>query len=431
MVKTCALYFAASLVAAAGCYWLGWEQGRARSTTEAGAGEFEVTTRVAPVSEAQSEMSPTEKEMETMARGGKSNARRIIDEVQEIARRGGIGAAIVRGLGTISQLEDEELQEALEIVETQGDSDLRRMLRIGVLVRLVESDAIGAMQYAHGLREADDKSETVETVLQEWAAIDPSGALKWFEENRTLAEFSSSKIYEFAFGGFASRDLADALDRVAGLADPRDRSSALSGIVGSAIYRPESRAEITEYLSQLEDPAERVRLASGFARSLNNEDSPAAAEWLVDQTLLTGDDLEQAWTLVSIQWARTEPEKAAAVAEGLNGDVRRGHAVEAVVNAWAHRDANAAAHWLSTLGTGADLDGGRKQLALAAVEKDPRSAFAWASAISNAQAREESLGEIFKQWHQTDPGAAAEGLVASDLDRAKVETWLREAAGGE
>ena len=207
------------------------------------------------------------------------------------------------------------------------------------------------------------------TILQSWAASDPQGAARYFEENPR----------DFAMmGGFGGRG----------------GGSSAAGQIAA------------EWAKQ--DPA----AALAWAQGLEGRDGSSAVGSIFRQ--MVGDD----------------PARAAEMAAGLSDEQRAG-AYRSIAREWGERDWSAVEAWVSSLP--ADEQGAAMAEAIRGLAgENPQLAAQQLSKISDPEARGDAIRSVAENWAQTDPAAAAEWLVSQEGDelgrsmREVVSAWTNK-----
>ncbi len=366
--------------------------------------------------------------------GGRSASRgeSVLREV--IALTGGgmnNQGAMMKAFGLMGQLEEASILQGLRKVEELTNPQQQMMLRMGLLMRMAEFDGRGAIDYVEESVAGQMRDQALMTVATTWAGNEPDAALEWFQARKEAGKLDGPMgeniMMTGIFGGFASKDLAGAFAKLASVTDQDAREQALQGMASSAFYDPGKREQFLGLIAGLDDPQEGENAIKRAVGQWAQFDAKSASAWLEEQDFLNPGAVDESRKDIASRLAWSLPQEAAKLVGTIESDNLRGDATRDVVRSWAQRDTNAAAAWLGEQGDGPELDGARGALADAALEKDPESAFVWASTITAENQRERTIQRVFNHWHEKEPGRAAEFLVASDVERDKVEQWLKEA----
>lgn len=311
-------------------------------------------------------------------------------------------------LGFLNTVTDTaELRAALEAMNLRGGGGFgrggSRFTEYGMLLqRFTQLDAKGALEFV-GTRSREERFIGTSAVLRTWTKTDPSAAVAWAETNGkdlTLPE---------QWGGRGGSDGGQAQGNFA-------LSFVISQLAHSDIDKALTIASTQTYDS-------RSRTVDTLASELVNQRGLPAAKAALDAmpagTLRDGLALQLTGRLASAdasgtaKWALTLPE----------GDVKS-RALAEVVKEWVKTDPAAAGTFLTTLPATPDADRSRETYAHGVVEKDPRGAIAWASAITDEERRARAMESVARSWMKTDAAAAKEWVAQSPLSpeaKAKIQ----------
>ena len=131
---------------------------------------------------------------------------------------------------------------------------------------------------------------------------------------------------------------------------------------------------------------------------------------------------------VALAWVRRDPGAALPWLFKNTPEASQPDALAAAVAVWSRSDPNAAATWLGeSAPQELDTDPAVAALARQIVHRDPESALAWASTITNPGVRDGALGTVMSQWAIREPVAArlyVDEAEISDEQREKLRTML-------
>ena len=310
-------------------------------------------------------------------------------------------------LGFLNTVTDTaELRAALEAMNLRGGGGFGRGSRFteyGMLLqRWTQFDAKGALEFV-GTRSREERFIGTSAVLRTWTKTDPTAAVAWAEtsgKDLTLPE---------QWGGRGGSDGGQAQGNFA-------ISFVISQLAHSDIDKALTIASTQTYDS-------RSRTVDTLASELVNQRGLPAAKAALDAmpagTLRDGLTLQLTGRLASAdasgtaKWALTLPEgetKSRALAE--------------VVKEWVKTDPAAAGTFLTTLPATPEADRSRETYAHGVVEKDPKGAIAWASAITDEERRARTVESVARSWMKTDAAAAKEWVAQSPLSaevKAKIQ----------
>ena len=89
--------------------------------------------------------------------------------------------------------------------------------------------------------------------------------------------------------------------------------------------------------------------------------------------------------------------------------------MQAVVDRWASKDAEAAAAWLAGQPSGKAKDSAVPSLARKIASEDPETALSWAAAISDEKQRVSLSESLARDWMRQDPASARAWIQSSNL----------------
>lgn len=120
-------------------------------------------------------------------------------------------------------------------------------------------------------------------------------------------------------------------------------------------------------------------------------------------------------------WARHDPENAAAWAATLEGNDRR-HALESALHGWSENDPEGAARFVIELPTSEQNLHMVHAMAHRWGERDREAALSWSSGLQNPALRERAMGGVIGAWGDNDPQEAAHfaASIGSYYERHRV-----------
>jgi hypothetical protein len=323
-----------------------------------------------------------------------------------------------------------------------------------VIERMPRSDLLAALSSVGDKAAPSQKSQIETLLIERLAALVPSDAAAWVDQNMSGLDRSNNLMRVSAI--WAASDVAAAWDWARQLPKPEDRAAALTeaayeiarqkpsialtfadefpdGVSAEAVAQaasimaeksPQQALEaagalITESLQQR---------ATGSVAITWAEVDPVSAGKLAVQSLPPGRIQNDAVIGVLQRWAQSDPTAAAAwvsnFPEGELGDT----AMDNLVKLWTDKDAGAVGEWLGNL-----PEGPRRDVACAAyVEKlapqEPQVAALWIARISDETIREQSLRNLAEVWRVADPAAAQNWIAHNEAATQKNRTELTDTA---
>lgn len=375
---------------------------------------------------------PGEPDEETTAEGAPKTASADAREILAQARREmGPGmssmmnpSTMFRALGPLMTLPASEIRAALaEVSATVTDPQQRAMFQSLLLSRWAEEDPKAALEYAEKLVSGGGpiEAQALMGVVSTWAKHEPDAAWNWYLKRRNSGEaplggngFDASLIA--IFGATAANDLDSALAKVSLLDDDNSRNMALMGIAFTAMDG-EKRMEILERSKSI-DPETGQSLRENVLSQWAQTEPDAVMDWLRSQSAEERAALtdRSAYALIG-----NNPEKAAAFLMEDATDDNLARRYSAIVGGWANRDPIAAGEWLNRQPKSPAQDQARMNFANQVVRMDPEAAMEWAKSITTEGTRQNSIRNVYQQWHRRDADAANAALGNSGLPAGKID----------
>ncbi|MGK0185701.1 MAG: hypothetical protein ACI9R3_001480 [Verrucomicrobiales bacterium] len=271
----------------------------------------------------------------------------------------------------------------------------RRDALRGIAGALARKDLNSAIDWAKDLANKDDRDSAVISVLHSAIEKNPLAAA---ENMALLKEVDSDRSREVA-GRIASKLAETDVPAAAEWAEKlpaSQRDSALRSIAGNLMRFDPDAAE--EMIGKIQDKDQRRDIYSDLARLHMTGDPKDAVKWIAT---LPAEDQSSAWRGAAYEWARSQPQDAAAfVLSGELDDTGRRQLIEATAEHWSRLE--------------------------------PASAATWASQLGGKEGRE-ALNRVVDEWSRKDPqnaldfvGNTASGDQVEDLTRRVVSRWSRE-----
>jgi hypothetical protein len=313
-----------------------------------------------------------------------------------------------------SPAQDDFFAQAVDAAGLKGFTERRKRLS-SVLASWMRADAEGAYRFVMTQTAQVDREFAINTVLKEWARIDPQAVL--------------------AHG-------SDLSGRV-GL------SRAWKMLVEATI--DVAPVETLLAVEQLPDKQLQVHLVSRLAQQWGGLEPQRALAWA--KALPSGEMKGQALLGVFEGWAEKDPRSAALEASSLPSSETRKSVLEAVAWRWSEADPDAALAWFRNVPPGRDrertwvgiengfsrylgklsptamLAEGKRFLAMELdpnqrrdlypnlagmlAAKDPAVARAWVMQLPEGNDRSAALKGLLQSWSQKDPGEALRFVIAN------------------
>jgi hypothetical protein len=125
------------------------------------------------------------------------------------------------------------------------------------------------------------------------------------------------------------------------------------------------------------------------------------------------------------QWARTEPDAAAAWVTGFGEGKLRENAARDLISNWAQDDSTAAGQWLQTLPAGASRESAVQAYVGQLAYPSPELAAPWAETLTDQNTRFNQMENIARQWLNTDRSAAEVWLAKVNLPDDRKQRLLK------
>ncbi len=277
-----------------------------------------------------------------------------------------------------------------------------------------ETDPRAAIRFAQSELHGDRKAQAVSAALAVWGKNDPDGAWNWVATNQpgalyhfdTLLEVFGKQSTETAarFAAKLSSEHPEAtveanLAALLGITYRGDFAGARALVDGNGALNPEARGTLLNFV------------AGQWARF----DPDAAAAWVA--TLPPGAVHDQALIGLGESWSDNDPARAAEFAAALPSGNSRTLAMRQAIGKWVIQDADAARAWVVQNDRHEDFDQAVGAIATDSnlVNRDPMRALRWAATIFDDGLRTKSVSEILFSWYPSDPGGVADYLGHTDL----------------
>lgn len=300
------------------------------------------------------------------------------------------------------------------------------------------------------------RDEELLSMLGAWAQVNPRAALEYAQKNLTYDR--QAQALAAVFTGWAKKDPTAAWNWVTSNGSPSQNLRSVLTEIGK------------------NDPALAQRFASEFAQQ-HPEQATDVYFCVLESVMHNGNfeqgialvnqantrDTEQKAMLINLlagQWARYQPDKAAAWVLNLPAGPVRDQALDALGQAWSDRDPLGAANFAVTLPAGVVRQTALKQAISKWTLDDPAQAsrwmlkfdahedfdqavasiatshglmyqnlnlaLNWAGSILDENLRTQTTGTIVSNWYATDPAGALNYVKTSpDLNARMRETLLK------
>lgn len=273
-----------------------------------------------------------------------------------------------------------------------------------VIEQWAEQDPLGAIQFARTKLKGDRQAQALSAVLAIWGKNDPAAAWAWVGATMPTATHHFDTLLE-AFGKTSAATAAQYVNefvRQHPAAALEVNLAALLGITYSGDFAA-ARAFVDANASLT--PEVRGNLHNFIAGQWARYEPEAAAAWAM--SLPAGPQRDQALLGLGESWAGVDPVAAAKFATALPaGEARQLALRQAIVN-WLETDAEQARKWVLDTGQHEDYD---QAVAAVATQnnfmfREPERALLWAGTIFDDTVRMQSTRAILFGLYERDPAS--------------------------
>jgi hypothetical protein len=309
----------------------------------------------------------------------------------------------------IDKVAQDDPAQALDLVKGMGPSLVPDYLP-SIFSHWADKDTPAATQALLQLPGEKQRTQAIQGIADQLVQNDPQSALTWMDQ------LPPGKMRDAAQGAVADQwaqiDPHAAIKWAEGLPTPA-KDTVVDEIAEQ--WTPNDAAGLIQYASTLPDGPEKDRLQGGLGiAQWAFDDAQSAWAWAQG---LPADKKNDALATISSSWAEYDPAAATANALALPQGPTRDTALAAVANDWdyANTDPAQTTAWMAQLPTGLAHDAAAGKFSEEVVKTDPQRAVEMASSISDAQARQSQLTDLYQKWMQTDPASAKTSVANSDL----------------
>ncbi|MEZ5329567.1 MAG: hypothetical protein R3F19_31360 [Verrucomicrobiales bacterium] len=213
----------------------------------------------------------------------------------------------------------------------------------------------------------------LQTVMQAWAADDPTAAAAYFVENR--------------------KDFGETWE---------DQGSVAGNL--AAEWARQSSADAIEWATRLPKGLQGEVVARTIAAIAQEDPFEAANAALAMEP---GDAQREGVKTLASQWAYQDPNAAAAWVQSSTEGKEQAEATASVTQAWMRDDPMGASAWVAALPEGSTKDAAILAMTESRhLRRDLEAAAVWSSAIQDERLRDELLRSVTTRWLAQDPTAA-------------------------
>jgi len=300
------------------------------------------------------------------------------------------GTAIVRARDDLPATELQALGSKLKVhiaVRDPSTTDLR-----------TPKAAERSWQNALAISDRNARRTALYTVAHEWARQDPQAAIRAIESIRERRQRET--LLEIALQGWAQKNPQEATEWVLARPPSHARAQLLSATLSAFVMKePSAAMTMLERLS----PAEKQDLIPNVVMNWARTDPQAAAAWLEKQ-----DDVQmyqRAFVMLAIVYAERDPDEALRWASSLpaeSGQIVMSQLIERI----ARDDPERAGSIVRQIKEGPQRTRAIATIAQTWAQSDPRAALSWVQMQSGSDTTPDAYRAIFSQWAAYDTEAA-------------------------
>ncbi len=328
------------------------------------------------------------------------------------------------------------LADPLLLLQTVDQLPLadRARARAAALNRWAKLDPQAAVDFATTQPAGQQRRAAINDVGRAYARVDPAGAVAWAKSMQAR----SPRLLSTVLSSIAVKDPALALGLVDGLDSSRAQAEAMQGITMHLAANGKATLAGAHILT-MEDKGAQTSALEFLGPIWASNDPEAALAWFLDnRSALPSMTLDN----LAATFAQSNPQQAARFIDRVPADMRSNWMTR-VAEGLAHEDPGAAQTWLeqfrgepgygdaaatvmlyrgrddpdqliSALNDLEDPQLASQAAGLAAdtlASREPAAAAAWAAQLDDESTRIEAVGQVARQWAESDAGAARSWIL--------------------
>ncbi len=169
-------------------------------------------------------------------------------------------------------------------------------------------------------------------------------------------------------------------------------------------------SRIDELIATSPPALSEALILQGFMGSSNGWPGGDVTPWLARLEQVPASERGLASSVLAGNWTATDPEAAVAWAAALPDEAARQQSYAAIARRWAQADSYETSQWIASLPAGGERDAATRSLVYEVAASEPDSAWKWARQITGAQARFDAMGASLAAMAKTDPAAGRAAL---------------------
>ncbi|NCF88116.1 MAG: hypothetical protein GWQ08_21770 [Verrucomicrobiaceae bacterium] len=321
---------------------------------------------------------------------------------------------------------DDSPEEAVAAWEAQGHPEERREGLKGLANAFARKDVGSAIEWASNLESMEESRRAMHQIVGITIGRDPALAAAHIGPLTEIDREAALSYVDQIAQRWGDQDREAAIEWAEALI-PEQRDQALREIAHRQIHQDPELAE--ELANRIDDPQLRLGVVSELGKLWMSAGADEAAAWIND---LPEAQRQAAWAGAAPEWARSNPEDAAAFA--LSGDVDdsvQRQLIQSAVPQWSRVNPEEAASWALQL-----PDGTREEALKQVVQEwsvqDPEATIDFLAETVDDSHLQAMTQQAVRAWSHTDPAEAAmfvtnleEGVVKESTARDVTKTWMQ------
>jgi hypothetical protein len=321
----------------------------------------------------------------------------------------------------MDNLVPEELPWAVDAVDQMPWGPEAQALTQTMMTRWGKSDPMAALAHAESYESLRKRSSAVNSVLNSFAKNDPEGALSWYFSSLETDPLAQKFNPAMVFKELAVEDFQGAISRVNQIADPIVRRNSLKYMLTS-VDGEQRYSTIGNLFYQSASLEDQKMFAEEYVNGKARYQPYEAAQWI--SNIENPDVQVNAIDSLIRNWSADRPDQAAEwVLRLADADVREKQLANISKN-WSRADPDAAEAWLNSFPPDPDLDNAVNGYVATLRKENPAQASEWVEKIFDPGKRASATRAVAKEWLDTDPVAARDYILRSELDEKNRQKYL-------
>ena len=319
-------------------------------------------------------------------------------------------AAFAESYNLVKDLSEEELTEALSLLQGDLKSPGNMMPLMLILGKYAEFDPLNAVAfYENNITSPQTKMMALGGILSSWSKTDPEAAYDWYLEKNKNSK-NSSVMGNAAFGmtyifkGLANNDMGSAIEKLKSL-NPigYEAQMAASGIANS-LREKEDFIDFFEKTKEIDNQ----KIKGSILQNWVDRNPQEVVAWL--ETQEEDEHSQKNNQQVLRSWMSNNPQEAAEWYLGKAEDKQK--AADTVVQQWTWRNPEAAMDWVKDK-EGIDPQKSLQKILESSVYQNPEFAIKNINKLESTGSQQKLSVRIYAYLKNQSKSKAAEFLAAS------------------